>query len=61
VKDYTFNVQSSTTFTAEEGKTCSVKVIADERKGIAKSFIEKPDVRFETQCIRLVESAGGAK
>lgn len=61
VKDYTFNVQSTTTFTAEEGKSCSVKVIADERKGVAKSFIEKPDVRFETQCIRLVESAGGVK
>ncbi len=56
VKDYTFNVQASTAFNAEEGKSCTVRVVADERKGIGRSFVERPNVRFETQCIRLTDS-----
>lgn len=56
VKNYTFNVQSSTAFAAEEGKSCSVKVITDERGGIGKSFTERPNVTFETQCIRLADT-----
>ena len=59
VKNYTFNVQSSTSFAVEEGKSCKVRVLTDERKGIGRSFIERPNVQFETQCIRLSE-AGAA-
>jgi nucleoid-associated protein YgaU len=57
VKNYTFAVQSSTAFTAEEGKSCKVRVVMDERKGIGRSFIERPHVEFETRCIRLSDSA----
>ncbi len=57
VQNYTFNVQSGTVFVAEEGKSCSVRVIADERKGVGKSFTERPLVRFETKCIRLADTA----
>jgi len=56
VKNYSFNVQSSTAFVAEEGKSCSVRVVADERKGIGRSFTERPSVQFETQCIRLADT-----
>lgn len=61
VQNYTFNVQSSTVFVAEEGKSCSVRVFADERKGFGRSFIERPNVRFETKCIRLADTAAGAE
>ena len=61
VKNYTFNVQSSTTFTAEEGKSCKVRVITNERRGIGRSFIERPSVEFETQCFRLTDPAGEAQ
>lgn len=57
VKDYTFNVQSSTTFAAEEGKSCTVRVVANERKGIGRSFTERPNVTFETRCVRLSDVA----
>ena len=57
VDAYTFNVQSSTSFTAEEGKSCTIKVVADERKGVGSSFTERPNVSFETQCVRLAENA----
>ena len=56
VKNYTFNVQSSTSFTAEEGKSCQVRVVANERKGIGRSFTERPNVAFETRCIRLADA-----
>jgi len=56
VKNYTFNVQSSTSFIAEEGKSCQVRVVANERKGIGRSFTERPNVTFETRCIRLTDA-----
>lgn len=58
VKNYNFNVQSSTAFMAEEGKSCQVRVVANERKGIGRSFTERPNVTFETRCIRLMEDPG---
>jgi hypothetical protein len=59
VKDYTFNVQSTSSFTAEEGKRCTVRVILDERKGVGVSFTERPNIKFETQCSRDESGAGG--
>ena len=61
VKDYTFNVQSSHSFVAEEGKNCSVRVVSDERRGIGRSFTERPNVQFETTCARLSDSGGAAE
>ena len=58
VSNYVFNVQASTAFTAEDGKSCRVKSIIDERGGIARSFMERPSVRFETRCMRLAEDSG---
>lgn len=56
VKNYTFNVQNSVAFTAEEGKNCRVTAVADERKGIGRSFIERPQIVFESQCVRLSDT-----
>lgn len=61
VKDYTFNVQSSHSFVAEEGKICSVRVVSDERRGIGRSFTERPNVQFETTCTRLTDATGDSE
>ncbi len=53
VKNYVFNVQASTAFVAEDGKSCKVRAIVNERAGIGRSFTERPNVTFETNCIRL--------
>jgi len=58
VQDYTFNVQSSHSFVAEEGKNCAVRVVSDERRGIGRSFTERPNVQFETTCTRLSDAGG---
>jgi hypothetical protein len=55
VSNYVFNVQASTAFVAEDGKSCKVRVVVDERGGIGRSFTERPSVVFETRCIRLAE------
>jgi len=55
VENYTFNVQASTAFVAEEGKSCIIKVKADERKGIGQSFTERPNVTFEINCMLMAD------
>mgnify|MGYP000565805190 CR=1 FL=1 len=59
VKQVQLTVQATTTFTAEEGKSCAVRAVLDERKGLGRSFTERPAVQFETQCVRLSGSAAG--
>jgi hypothetical protein len=53
VDRYTFNVQSSYTFTVDEGKTCVVRVRTKERKGIGRSFVERPTVEYDMSCTRM--------
>jgi hypothetical protein len=57
VKDYVFNVQATTAFVAEDGKSCKVRAVVNERSGIGRSFTERPYVKFETRCIRLAEES----
>jgi hypothetical protein len=57
VSNYVFNVQASTAFVAEDGKSCKVEAVVNERRGIGRSFTERPYVKFETRCIRLAEEA----
>jgi hypothetical protein len=52
VDQYTFKVQSSYAFVAEDSKTCEVRVRMDERKGIGRTFVERPQVLYEMQCVR---------
>ena len=53
VDRYTFNVQSSYAFAAEDGKSCEVWVRMKERKGIGRSFIERPWVQYDLTCSRI--------
>jgi hypothetical protein len=55
VEDYTFTVQASNNFEAEEGKSCQVRTLIGQRKGIARSFTERVNVTFETRCAPLLE------
>ena len=55
VSNYVFNVQASTAFVAEDGKSCKIRTVVNERGGIGRSFTERPSVVFETRCIRMAE------
>lgn len=52
IDQYTFKVQSSYAFVAEDSKTCEVRVRMDERKGIGRTFVERPQVLYDMQCVR---------
>ncbi len=58
VKKIEMSVQASTAFLAEEGKDCAVRATVDERKGVGRSFIERPRVEFQTQCVRSTDVSG---
>ncbi len=53
VKGYKFKVKSSYTFTAEEGKIITVKIVGFERGGITTSLEERPAVRYDIQIEKL--------
>ena len=55
VEGYTFRVQSSYAFVADDGHISNVRVIVDERKGIARSFVERPNVEYDVKSVRLFE------
>lgn len=53
VKGYKFKVKSSYTFTAEEGKIITVKIVGFERGGITTSLEERPAIRYDIQIEKL--------
>ncbi|MBN2494757.1 MAG: dihydrolipoamide acetyltransferase [Deltaproteobacteria bacterium] len=53
VKGYKFKVTSSYTFTAEEGKIITVKIVAFERGGITTKLEERPAVRYDLKIEKL--------
>jgi hypothetical protein len=53
VKGYKFRVKSSYTFTAEEGKIITVKIVGFERGGITTSLEERPAIRYDIQIEKL--------
>jgi hypothetical protein len=53
VENYTFNVKSSYAFLAEDNSLASVRVVLDERRGVGRSFVERPQVVYEVQTSRL--------
>ncbi len=59
VDDIDFNVQSSASVVVEDGAECTVKVIADERGGMSRSFTERPEMTFDVRCNRVSEGVGG--
>lgn len=47
VRAYSFKVQSSYTFTVEDGQVTTVSVQLDEKGGPFTSFVDRPDVAYE--------------
>ncbi len=47
VKGYKFKVTSSYTFTAEEGKVITVRIVGHEKGGITASLEDRPSVRYD--------------
>lgn len=47
LRAYSFKVQSSYTFTVEDGKLTTVKVELDEQGGPFTSFVDRPSVAYE--------------
>ena len=54
-----FNVQSNATFEVKDGESCMIRVTADQKKGLTKSFEERPHIGFDVRCDRPMESTGG--
>jgi len=53
VKGYKFTVTSSYTFTAEEGKIITLKVVAFERGGVTTKLEDRPAVRYDIEIEKL--------
>ncbi|MBU1899361.1 dihydrolipoamide acetyltransferase [Myxococcota bacterium] len=49
LRGYVFNLRSSHTFHADEGKIIKVKVVGYEKGGITTDLKDRPDIRFEDQ------------
>ncbi len=52
VDGYTFKVQSSYAFAAEDGHVANLRVILDEPPGIGRSFADGPRVFYELKTVR---------
>ena len=52
VEKYQVNFKASSTFNAEEGRSCQVRVVLERQRGIGKSFTERPTIGFDTRCTR---------
>ena len=52
VEKYQVNFKASSTFNAEEGRSCQVRVVLERQRGIGKSFTERPSISFDTRCTR---------
>jgi len=47
INTYMFKVQSSYSFAAEEGKMTVLRVIANERSGLGRTYVDRPGVYYE--------------
>ncbi len=60
LKGYHFEVKSSHSFTAVEGKTIALDVIGYEKGGVTTALEERPAVRYSEKVTAGVASAGAA-
>lgn len=58
LKTYSFKVQSSYTFSVEDGKATTVKVVANERGGPWRTFVDRPNVVYEEAAEKYTEPSG---
>jgi len=61
LKGYHFEARSSHSFTAVEGKTLSLQIIAYEKGGVTTPLEERPAVRFNEKVTAGVAGSGGPK
>ncbi len=59
LKGYHFNVKSSHSFTAVEGKTLTLQIIAYEKGGVTTPLEERPAVRFNEKITAGIGSGAG--
>ncbi len=57
LQSYSFKLQSSYTFDVADGEQTTVRVIADEKGGLLKSFTDRPNVEYETSSQRVKKGA----
>lgn len=55
LKGYTFRIQSSHAFTAEEGKITTVKVVAYEKGGFTTDLKDRPTIRYDVEVKQDIE------
>jgi hypothetical protein len=60
LRGYHFEVRSSHSFTAVEGKTIAVDVIAYEKGGVTTALEERPAVRYVEKVTSGIAGSGGA-
>lgn len=53
LESYRFRVQSSYAFDVADGEYTTVRVIADRKKGVGQSFVERANVQYETWSERM--------
>ena len=61
LRGYVFNLRSSHTFHAEEGKLVHVRVVGYEKGGITTDLKDRPDIRFEDQLSESARRASAVK
>jgi hypothetical protein len=61
LKSYHYKSQSQKSFTAVEGKTLALQIIAYEKGGVTTPLEERPAVRFNEKITAGVAGQGGAK
>jgi hypothetical protein len=52
LKGYKFKIKSSYTFTAEEGKVTTIRVVGYEKGGITTQLKDRPSVRYDQEVTR---------
>ena len=53
---YNFKIKSSYTFTAEEGKATTVRIVGYEKGGITTQLADRPAVRYDIETTRSLRS-----
>ncbi len=61
LEGYKFNVESSHTFTAEPGKTTTVKVVGHEKGGFTADLKDRPAVRYDIEVTKDASEKGPAQ
>lgn len=55
LKAYSFRVQSSYSFNVEEGRATTLRVVANERGGPWRTFVDRPNIEYEEESEKAIE------